>query len=605
MKKITQIEIGGRNFYFENDALNMLENYTARIKELYNDNGEDLKVADVESRIADICSNKAGERGIVDAKLIEEAIKSIGIQVEPTQETTSQETDKEQEPEPPKDESNEPWYRAMLLGRKLFRSPHNGYIAGVISGLAAYLGTNVALLRILTLLLFIVEPVGSFVLLTYIVMWIVFPKATSIIDYTRLCRVNTKGSEESQKAEWKENYERTVQELALPPAGGCLASLVKLAFYTLVALFIMPFGILLLAIIIVPICFFGILFSGNFTGFLALPQIVLFICFVLVAAIILFAIIYWILKKFRVCKPMKRWAKATLIILLVVSTIVAGLSLHRTIEQHGGYKNLEQIITTEIQNLTSLDNIASNIFVGGYTSTAGTFYINNPIESPSNKHFASLWDDSTLPFIIEAEHNDEGEYNIYLYSRANDEQAIASRNCDVHYTLNTDILHGALYFIYDSESNTIYIDEEHNLLEGTRHSKTTKYTDAFKIEHTNEVDGLNFGNATERGLQTFAIFFYGDQRTPSLLVGGNEQNDGLEIAPSSTFTHIKGLQTPVQATSIRNNGQKDTVNLNAQITIDHDKVKQTMNGVKHIMIQSDSIIKNAQNIIDVDYTVAE
>ena len=48
MKKINNIHIGESTFFFEEDASQILEQYLTHIKELYRDNGEDLKVADVE-----------------------------------------------------------------------------------------------------------------------------------------------------------------------------------------------------------------------------------------------------------------------------------------------------------------------------------------------------------------------------------------------------------------------------------------------------------------------------------------------------------------------------------------------------------------------------
>lgn len=128
MKKINNIHIGGRAFYFEEEASSIMELYLARIKELYRDNGEELKVADVEQRIAEFCTARVGENGIVNSVLISEAIESIGIKIEtptaqPT-ETTEQPTN-EAEAEEPREHSDEPWYRAMLLGSKIFRNPHD------------------------------------------------------------------------------------------------------------------------------------------------------------------------------------------------------------------------------------------------------------------------------------------------------------------------------------------------------------------------------------------------------------------------------------------------------------------------------------------------
>lgn len=559
MKKINQIEIGSHTFYFEDDALLILENYTARIKELYRDNGEELKVADVESRISEICHERVGEKGIVTAQLISDAINIIGIQLDtPSEEKTQESKQEDTQAEEPKDESNEPWYRAMLLGNKIFRDTHKGYLAGVLSGLAAYFGTSAALLRILTILLFIVEPVGGIVFITYIVLWIIFPKATSIIDYTRMRRVNTKGGEDSVKSMWKENYERALLELEQPTAGGCLPTLVKALFFLLIAIPAIPIGIFLLAIIIMPLIFIYLFMEGGLSGLIALPFLVMGIGAITVVAIIIVTLIYWIIKKARGGKPMKRLTKIVIATMLFVALLVTGAALHHTATLYGGYKNLEQIITTGFWDITSPGDISGSIFskllTGSYTSSSGEFYNTYPVVATGNKVFASIWDNNSgLPFIIESIHNDRGEHNIYFYyHQGNLTDKILNKEYDAQYTINADAIHGNIYFVWDGENNTLYTDEDYSTSDGTIRTTFKQGNGALKIGDTSRKD-FNFGNAAEKGLTPFSIFFYADQRSPSLLVGGDEDNAGIEIAPVSTYKRIKGLQLPVHATTIDHN----------------------------------------------------
>lgn len=612
MKKINQIEIGTHTFFFEDDALLILENYTTRIKELYRDNGEELKVADVESRISEICHERIGEKGIVTARLITDAINSIGIQIENRQETTAPNTNQE-EPREQKDESNEPWYRAMLLGSKIFRNPHNAYIAGVLSGLATYFGTNAALLRILTILLFIVEPVGGIVFITYIVLWIVFPKATSIIDYTRMHRVKTNGSEESIKNTWKENYERALLELEQPTAGGCLPALVKALFFLLLSLLAIPFGFLLVAILVIPLSFIFLFIEGNFAGIIALPFVVMGIGLITVAAIIIVTLTYWIIKKMRGGKPMKRWTKTTIIIMLLIALLTTGAAFHHIATLHGGYKNLEQIFTTGFRELTSPAGLSESTFAklltGSYTSQWGEYYSKYPVNATGNKVFASIWDNNSgLPFIIESIHNDSGEYNIYFYRHQGNINSIAhkiaNKEYDAQYTVNTDAIHGNLYFVWDGESNTLYTDEDYSIANSTRRTTFKQGSGAINIGDTSNKE-FNFGNAAEKGLTPFSIFFYADQRRPSLLVGGNSDNEGFEIEPASTYTHIKGLQSPVHATTINDKGEKDTVKITTNIYIDEYKVNQTIDDVKKLSQAAECVIKEAQDIVEIKYDVVK
>jgi phage shock protein PspC (stress-responsive transcriptional regulator) len=63
--------------------------------------------------------------------------------------------------------------------KKLFRNPEDRVIAGVASGIGAYFGTEVTIIRLLFVLTFFFGGAG---LLIYVIMWIITPEAKSITD---------------------------------------------------------------------------------------------------------------------------------------------------------------------------------------------------------------------------------------------------------------------------------------------------------------------------------------------------------------------------------------------------------------------------------------
>ena len=63
--------------------------------------------------------------------------------------------------------------------KKLFRNPEDRVIAGVASGIGAYFGTEVTIIRLLFVLTFFFGGAGF---LIYIIMWIITPEAKSITD---------------------------------------------------------------------------------------------------------------------------------------------------------------------------------------------------------------------------------------------------------------------------------------------------------------------------------------------------------------------------------------------------------------------------------------
>lgn len=63
--------------------------------------------------------------------------------------------------------------------KKLFRNPEDRVIAGVASGIGAYFGTEVTIIRLLFVITFFFGGAG---LLIYIIMWIITPEAKTITD---------------------------------------------------------------------------------------------------------------------------------------------------------------------------------------------------------------------------------------------------------------------------------------------------------------------------------------------------------------------------------------------------------------------------------------
>lgn len=65
------------------------------------------------------------------------------------------------------------------VGKKMFRDPERKVIGGVSGGVAAYLGIDLILVRVLFIILAIAGGMGLFV---YIVLWIVLPEARTLTD---------------------------------------------------------------------------------------------------------------------------------------------------------------------------------------------------------------------------------------------------------------------------------------------------------------------------------------------------------------------------------------------------------------------------------------
>ena len=180
MKKIININLSGRVVPIEDSAYEKLQEYIESLRRYFaNEEGRDEIINDIESRIAELMSEKVrkGADSITDAD-VNEIANSMGrpedFEGEEVREqsfsssgTTAQQT--AQTEAPPKTK------------RGLYRDTSDKFIGGVCSGIAAYLNVDPAIVRIL----FAIITFGGFGLgfMAYIIMWIVLP-AKDVEGYT-------------------------------------------------------------------------------------------------------------------------------------------------------------------------------------------------------------------------------------------------------------------------------------------------------------------------------------------------------------------------------------------------------------------------------------
>src|SRR5688572_12116890 len=175
MKKIININLSGRVVPIEDSAYEKLQEYIESLRRYFaNEEGRDEIINDIESRIAELMSEKVrkGADSITDADVNEiansmgrpedfegEEIKEQSYASSASTAGSSQQTTQSQAPPKAK--------------RGLYRDTSDKFIGGVCSGIAAYLNVDPAIVRIL----FAIITFGGFGLgfLAYIILWIILP----------------------------------------------------------------------------------------------------------------------------------------------------------------------------------------------------------------------------------------------------------------------------------------------------------------------------------------------------------------------------------------------------------------------------------------------
>lgn len=138
MKKTFTVNLNNIVYNIDDDAYDLLRKYLNEVESRLSANERKEVMGDIEARISELFTEKL-QRGknVINIKDVEEIIRILG---KPNQ--FSEEDAAEQEEASTSGKKNK---------RKYYRDPENAVLGGVAAGLAALLGWDVVLVRILLL----------------------------------------------------------------------------------------------------------------------------------------------------------------------------------------------------------------------------------------------------------------------------------------------------------------------------------------------------------------------------------------------------------------------------------------------------------------------
>ena len=179
MKKNITINLFGNLYNIDEDAYELLYNYLESVKKHFAGKGENDVADDIEHRVAELLweYREAGNKA-VDISTIRGIIDKIGspdlMDINFDEEKFNNEKSAQSEGDP---KQNRP------VEKRFFRDPNNEVLGGVCSGFTYYVGSgDIWLWR----LLFIVAGLFIPMVLIYIVLWIILPKAQTPEDRLRM-----------------------------------------------------------------------------------------------------------------------------------------------------------------------------------------------------------------------------------------------------------------------------------------------------------------------------------------------------------------------------------------------------------------------------------
>jgi len=166
MKKVVNINLGGKPFTIDHDAYDELDSYLHSIKKRFsNSSGMEDILYDIESRLAELFEENEHGSTIITMKKVQTVKSIMG---------TPNDFDSDENITYADNES----YSSTQ--KRLFRDPDDKVIAGVASGLSAYLGIKSSnLVRAMFLLAFFMGGIGF---LPYLALWVFVPEARTASD---------------------------------------------------------------------------------------------------------------------------------------------------------------------------------------------------------------------------------------------------------------------------------------------------------------------------------------------------------------------------------------------------------------------------------------
>ncbi len=336
MKKTLTVNLGGTVFHIDEDAYRLLDNYLSNLKiHFRKEAGADEIIDDIERRISELFAEKltAGSQ-VITITDVEEVIARMG---------KPEDMEAENDSEPSIGNATR-----TTIHRRLYRNPDDKLLGGVISGMAAYLGWDVTLLRLL-LLVVLICGVGTLIPV-YIVCWLVIPEARTAaeklsmrgeaVTVENIGKTVTDGFEKVANGVndyMKSDKPRTfLQKLgdALVMVAGWFFKICLVIFAIICSPLLFVFGVvfvaLLFAAVMVAIGGGAALISMFPTFDVILPTsplsaIVMYIAGILLVGIPLVSLVWAIFSLIFKWQPMASGLKWTLVILWIVSAAVFGI----------------------------------------------------------------------------------------------------------------------------------------------------------------------------------------------------------------------------------------------------------------------------------------
>lgn len=183
MNKTLSIGLAGFSFTIEEHAYIKLSDYLNALRSSLDADEADEVMHDIEIRMVEIFKDSLGKREVINDVDVERVIAQIGTpeKIEEQEEAYYSEKNTRK---------NTATNSSQTDNKQLFRDPERQKVAGVCAGLAHYVGMDITAMRAIWVIIFLILiPAAAsawVIVLLYIILWIVLPKAESAADFLKM-----------------------------------------------------------------------------------------------------------------------------------------------------------------------------------------------------------------------------------------------------------------------------------------------------------------------------------------------------------------------------------------------------------------------------------
>lgn len=187
MNKTLSIALAGFSFMIDEHAYIKLSDYLSALRNSLDAQEADEVMHDIEIRMVEIFKEVLAKREVINDSDVEKVIAQIGT---PEQIDEQEEAYFSEGKLSKSKSSNSYGSYSSNAQKQMFRDPERQKIAGVCAGLAAYFGMDITWMRLIWvgafLFLWVAPPSAMLVVILYVVLWAVLPKAESASDFLKM-----------------------------------------------------------------------------------------------------------------------------------------------------------------------------------------------------------------------------------------------------------------------------------------------------------------------------------------------------------------------------------------------------------------------------------